>query len=172
MIISFSISPVNLFLYLFFIFLIIFNTYRQIYNVPSYFHSSMVYIILTAPVACPARSDRVASSYWQPSNHSGCFIFITAIRFFFAAYTPRNILHVFSSVSCFSSPVRNFCFHFYFIRFVSMLYMAEKIYYSNKNTSYSSIFLYRKFYITLSYLCQYYPLAIPGFSLYAWMCGK
>lgn len=82
MIISFSISPVNLFLYLFFIFLIIFNTYWQIYNVPSYFRSSMLYIILTAPVACPARSDRVASSYWQPSNHSGCFIFITAIRFF------------------------------------------------------------------------------------------
>ena len=33
-------------------------------------------------------------------------------------------------------------------------------------------FLYRKFYITLSYFFQYYPLAIPDFSLYAWMCGK
>lgn len=103
MIISFSISPVNLFLYLFFIFLIIFNTYRQIYNVPSYFRFSMVYIILTAPVACPARSDRVASSYWQPSNHSGCFIFITAIRFFCSVYSKKHFTCLFVGFTFFLS---------------------------------------------------------------------
>ena len=131
----------------------------------------MLYIILTAPVAYPARSDRVASSYWQPSNHSGCFIFITAIRFFCSVYSKKHFTCLFVGFTFFFSG-SEFLFSFLLHQIcIDALHDGKNILFKQKQFVLIN-FLYRKFYITLSYFCQYYPLAIPDFSLYAWMCGK
>ena len=131
----------------------------------------MVYIILTAPVAYPARSERLASSYWQPSNHSGCFIFITAIRFFLQCILQETFYMSFRRFHVFLLWFGIFVFIFTSSDLYRCFTWRKKYTIQTKTIRTHQFFIPQILYYALLFL-PVLSSCNPGLLLYAWMCGK